>query len=206
MKTKVLDKSQFKEITDLIKDSQVVAFPTDTVYGLGIRYDSEVAVNRLKEAKQRDANKPFPLMVSNIAQIDQVAYLDPDYSEVVKHLMPGALTIIVKKKKAIPDYATNGKDTIAIRMPDDEFVLELLEKLGPLLVTSANMSGEKAANDENEVLQQLDGRIAAVVKGHSLSAIPSTIIDLTAKQIKILRQGEITLDQIQPYLKETKKS
>ncbi len=202
METKILDQSQFKEITDLIKDSQVVAFPTDTVYGLGIRYDSEVAVNRLKEAKQRDANKPFPLMVSNISQIDQVAYLDPDYSEVIKHLMPGALTIIVKKKAVIPDYATNGKDTIAIRMPDDKFVLALLEELGPLLVTSANMSGEKAANDEKEVLEQLDGRIAAVVKGHSLSAIPSTIIDLTAKQIKILRQGEITCEQIQPYLKE----
>lgn len=202
METKVLDQSQFKEITDLIKDSQVVAFPTDTVYGLGIRYDSEVAVNRLKEAKQRDANKPFPLMVSNISQIDQVAYLDPDYSEVIKHLMPGALTIIVKKKAVIPDYATNGKDTIAIRMPDDKFVLALLEELGPLLVTSANMSGEKAANDEKEVLEQLDGRIAAVVKGHSLSAIPSTIIDLTDKQIKILRQGEITYEQIQPYLKE----
>ena len=203
METKVLDQSQFKEITDLIKDSQVVAFPTDTVYGLGIRYDSEVAVNRLKEAKQRDANKPFPLMVSNISQIDQVAYLDPDYAEVIKHLMPGALTIIVKKKAVIPDYATNGKDTIAIRMPDDKFVLALLEEMGPLLVTSANMSGEKAANDEKEVLEQLDGRIAAVVKGHSLSAIPSTIIDLTDKQIKILRQGEITYDQIQPYLKET---
>ena len=202
MKTKVLDKSQFQEITELIRDSQVVAFPTDTVYGLGIRYDSEVAVKRLKEAKQRDANKPFPLMVSNIAQIDQVAYLDSAYSEVVKHLMPGALTIIVKKKTVIPDYATNGKNTIAIRMPDDKFVLELLEELGPLLVTSANMSGEKAANDESEVLQQLDGRIAAVVKGHSLSSIPSTIVDLTDKQIKILRQGEITLGKIESYLKE----
>ncbi len=202
MGTKVLDKSQFQEITDLIRDSQVVAFPTDTVYGLGIRYDREVAVKRLKEAKQRDANKPFPLMVSNIEQIDQVAYLDSAYSEVVKHLMPGALTIIVKKKTVIPDYATNGKNTIAIRMPDDKFVLELLEELGPLLVTSANMSGEKAANDEKEVLKQLDGRIAAVVKGHSLSAIPSTIVDLTTKQIKILRQGEITLGKIEAYLKE----
>lgn len=202
METKVLAKDQFELITELIRDGQVVAFPTDTVYGLGIRYDSEVAVKRLKQAKQRDANKPFPLMVSNIAQIDQVAYLNSEYSEVVKHLMPGALTIIVRKKNVIPDYATNGKDTIAIRMPDDEFVLALLEELGPLLVTSANMSGEKAANDQNEVLAQLDGRIAAVVKGHSLSAIPSTIVDLTSFPLKILRQGEITFEQIQPYLKE----
>ena len=202
METKVLAKDQFELITELIRDGQVVAFPTDTVYGLGIRYDSEVAVKRLKQAKQRDANKPFPLMVSNIAQIDQVAYLNSEYSEVVKRLMPGALTIIVRKKNVIPDYATNGKDTIAIRMPDDEFVLALLEELGPLLVTSANMSGEKAANDQNEVLAQLDGRIAAVVKGHSLSAIPSTIVDLTSFPLKILRQGEITFEQIQPYLKE----
>ncbi len=202
METKVLAKDQFELITELIRDGQVVAFPTDTVYGLGIRYDSEMAVNRLKLAKQRDANKPFPLMVSSIEQIDQVAFLNPEYSEVVKHLMPGALTIIVKKKSVIPDYATNGKDTIAIRMPDDKYVLALLEEVGPLLVTSANMSGEKAANDQNEVLAQLDGRIAAVVKGHSLSAIPSTIVDLTSFPLKILRQGEITFEQIQPYLKE----
>ena len=114
--------------------------------------------------------------------------------------MPGALTIIVRKKPVLPDYAVNGNETVAIRMPDDPMCLKLLRKAGGMSVTSANMSGEPAANNESEVLEQLDGRIAAVVKGNAKSGVPSTILDLTGKEPKILREGEIKWEDLKEYL------
>lgn len=193
MKTKQVNQDQLDTIIDAIKQHEVVAFPTDTVYGIACSPLYLDAIEKMKWVKGRDAEKPFPLMVSSKQQIEEIAWVTPSASAVIEKFMPGALTIILKKKDCIPDEVTNGKDTIAIRMPDDEVVLNLLTQAGPLLVTSANLSGQPAGHTCEEVLNQLEGRISVILVGESGSEAASTIVDCTQEELRILREGPITM-------------
>jgi L-threonylcarbamoyladenylate synthase len=200
--TQLLTKEDLQQACDLLLAGQVVAFPTDTVYGVGVRYDSLSAVNRMRQAKGRDPHKPFPLMVADISQMDTVAYTDARVAAVAAHFMPGALTLVLKKKDVISDESVNGVSTVAIRIPDDDFVLALLRKTGPLFVTSANLSDHPAANTTEEVLAQLDGRIAAVVAGQAKSHVASTIIDCTGEKLVCLRAGQLSLETIEKEIEK----
>lgn len=205
MKTNRYLNSQIDIITQAIIDGKVIAFPTDTVYGLGVRYDNEDALNRLKQAKIRPESKPIPMMVSDLSQIEEVAYVNDTAKRLIQKFMPGAFTIVLKKKEEIADYVTNGLPTIAIRMPDDKFVLEIMNQLGKaMLVSSANISAEHSCRNGEEVLEQLDGRIDGIVMGESKSEIASTIVDATSEEIKILREGPITKEMINKILEERK--
>lgn len=205
MKTNRYLNSQIDIVTQAIIDGKVIAFPTDTVYGLGVRYDNEDALNRLKQAKIRPESKPIPMMVSDLSQIEEVAYVNATAKLLIQKFMPGAFTIVLKKKEEIADYVTNGLATIAIRMPDDEFVLEIMNRLGKaMLVSSANISAEHSCRNGEEVLEQLDGRIDGIVMGESKSEIASTIVDATSEEVKILREGPITKEMINKILEERK--
>lgn len=205
MKTNRYFNSQIDIVTQAIIDGKVIAFPTDTVYGLGVRYDNEDALNRLKQAKIRPESKPIPMMVSDLSQIEEVAYVNDTAKRLIQKFMPGAFTIVLKKKEEIADYVTNGLPTIAIRMPDDKFVLEIMNQLGKaMLVSSANISAEHSCRNGEEVLEQLDGRIDGIVMGESKSEIASTIVDATSEEIKILREGPITKEMINKILEERK--
>ncbi len=195
MKTSKL--SSVKETVQALQAGKVIAFPTDTVFGVGVVYDDKNALQRLKDAKRRDKNKPIPMMVASLKQVLEVAEVDTKYIALLEHFMPGAFTIVVKRKKTTPAYVSDGLDTIAIRMPDDEFLLEVMQKLGkPLLVSSANLSAHGSCSTSDEVLQQLDGRIDAIVEGNSKSDTASTIVDISGENIKILREGVICKDKI----------
>lgn len=205
MKTIQYLNSQIDIVTQAISDGQVIAFPTDTVYGLGVRYDSEDALNRLKKAKIRPESKPIPMMVSALSQIEEVAYVNDIAKLLIQNFMPGAFTIVLKKKEKIAGYVTNGLPTIAIRMPDDEFVLGIMNRLGKaMLVSSANISAEHSCSNGEEVLKQLDGRIDGIVMGESKSEIASTIVDATTEEVKVLREGAITKEMINKILEERK--
>jgi len=201
MKTVLLERNQISQAALILKKKGIVAFPTDTVYGLACLFDDKEAIEKMKEAKNRPEEKSFPLMVASFSKMAEVAYIPEEYEELIKHFMPGAFTVILKKKDIIPDYSTGYKDTVAIRIPDDEFVISLLQECGPLLVTSANISGKETGKNNEEVLEQLEGRIEAVVKGKALGKA-STIVDLTGEDIKILRTGEITEEEINDWRKE----
>lgn len=193
MKTKQVNQDQLDTIINAIRQHEVVAFPTDTVYGIACSPQYLDAIEKMKWVKGRDAEKPFPLMVCSKQQIEEIAWVTPWASAVIEKFMPGALTIILKKKDCIPDEVTNGKDTIAIRMPDDEVVLSLLTQVGPLLVTSANLSGQPAGHTSEEVLAQLEGRISTILVGKSGREAASTIVDCTQEELRILREGPITM-------------
>lgn len=193
--TKILNKNQINELIDALRSKEVVAFPTDTVYGIACICDDE-AIAKMKWVKGRDEKKPFPMMVYDINQINQIAEITDVAVSIIQNFMPGALTIILKKKKLIPDTVTNGQSTIAIRIPDDETVLTILKETGPLLVTSANLSNQPSAHNTKEVLEQLDGRISCVLDGKSKGNLASTIVDCSNNEIKILREGIITLDML----------
>lgn len=201
-----MDTIRFEEedidiVAELLMEGSVVAFPTDTVYGLGVVYDDEAALLALKKAKGRPETKPIPTMIGTIDQLEQVAIVSKSAKRLAEAFMPGAITLIMKKKEEVPGYVTNGLATIGVRMPDDEFVCALIEKCGkPLLVTSANKSGEETGINDEQVLSQLDGDIDAIVLGESKGKLASTIIDVSTEEVKILRAGPITKAQIEAVL------
>ena len=198
METRRLTKKDSAQIVEILNRGGVVAFPTDTVYGLAVRYDLKEAILKMKEAKQRPETKPFPMMVSSKAQIERVAVTDARSQKLIDQWMPGALTLVFKKRPEIDELVTNGFPTIGIRMPDDDFVLEIINRVGvPLLVPSANLSGQPSCTTSEEVLKQLDGRIDAVVLGESGASTASTVCDTTGDELKILRQGPIKLEDLE---------
>lgn len=199
--TKVVLENQMNEICDVIQKGGIVAFPTETVYGVGIHFDDEEALDRLMEAKNRDYSKAITLMVADKKDISQYAYISPQAQNMIDQFMPGMITLIFKKKESVRDSMTNGKLTIGIRIPDSEFVLSLLKKVGPMLVTSANLSQHSNTTSTQEVLNQLDGRIDLVVDGKTSDNIASTVVDVSQDEIKILRAGKITKEQIEEAIK-----
>ena len=197
--TRVLFKKDLEETVELLKSGAVVAFPTDTVFGIGVIYNDAIAIDKMKKAKGRDASKPFPLMVADLKQLEEVAFVSDRERRIAEKYTPGALTLVLKRRDTVSRESVNGFDTIAIRIPDDRFVLKLLKKTGPMFVTSANISGQPAACNEKEVLRQLDGRIEAVVKGKAKTGVASTIIDCTGEKLKCLREGTISYKEIEEY-------
>ncbi|MEG0823190.1 MAG: L-threonylcarbamoyladenylate synthase [Erysipelotrichaceae bacterium] len=202
MKTLRIEAGNIKETAELLKQGKVVAFPTDTVYGLGVVYDNEEALNNLKIAKTRDEGKPIPFMIADLAIIKEVAKVGKTQLALMNAFMPGACTLILEKKDTLASYISNGLPTLGVRMPSDEYTLELIRAVGkPLLVTSANISGQKTGTTSQEVIQQLDGRIDAIVLGKSGLGIASTIIDATTNKPKIIREGTISQQDINEVLR-----
>lgn len=202
LKTEQYEHKDIEIIANLLKEGKVVAFPTDTVYGLACIYENESALQLLKKSKVRPETKPIPTMVSSIRQMEEIAVVHPDVKKLADEFMPGPLTLILKKRSQLPDYLTNGLDTIGIRMPDDDFILHLIDLVEkPLLVTSANISGEETGETGEEVLQQLDGRIDAIVMGKARGTTSSTIVDMTDNTYKIVREGPITEKMIKEELR-----
>ena len=193
MLTKRVSANSLEELAEALKRDEVVAFPTETVYGLGVIYDSVKAREALIRAKQRPENKPFTLMIANRQDIDDFAYVYHAHRCLIEHFMPGPVTFIFKRLESVDPMITNGFDTIGIRLPDDAFVCSLIRKVGkPLLVPSANVSGRPACLNSEEVMRELGGRISYVVEGQCGSGQASTIVELTQPEPRIIRQGKIT--------------
>lgn len=197
MKTLIYDKTNVKEVAECLLNGGVVSFPTDTVYGIGVVYDNLDALQRLKESKGRPENKPIPMMVGSLKQLNEVAYTNGQINRLTKTFMPGGFTVVLVKKECVSDVITNGFNTIAIRMPDDDFILEVIELVGkPLLVTSANLSGQPTGLHFEDVYNDFNGKIDAIVKGECKGSVSSTIVDATNDILNILRSGPIDENEI----------
>lgn len=197
MKTLIYDKTNTKEVAECLLNGGVVSFPTDTVYGIGVVYDNLDALQRLKESKGRPENKPIPMMVGSLKQLNEVAYTNGQINRLTKTFMPGGFTVVLVKRECVSDVITNGFNTIAIRMPDDDFILEVIELVGkPLLVTSANLSGQPTGLHFEDVYNDFNGRIDAIVKGECKGSVSSTIVDATNDILNILRSGPIDENEI----------
>lgn len=186
---------------DLLIEGEIVAFPTDTVYGLGTNAFYSPGIIKLFEAKGRDANKAIAVL---IGEIDQVHLLTDSFSvtarKLIDHFWPGGLTIVVPKKKDLPELLTAGS-SIGIRMPNHAVALNLLRKFGPIATTSANLSGMNNPHDANDVLRQLNGRVPLILDGGRCpGGVPSTVVDCSTDEVRILRPGTITLEAIKAVL------
>lgn len=195
--TKVVLPEKMDEIKACILKGDVVAFPTETVYGLGVQFGNKKALDSLFTVKNRDQKKAVTLMLSHIDMLEKYAYVDERIMKVAKAFMPGRITLVLNRKESVDPAMTNGLPTIGIRIPDSPFVLDLINKVGPLSVTSANLSGGGNTTNEKEVLEQLDGRIPLVVKGQTSSSLASTVVKLTDGKVEILREGAITKEDIE---------
>lgn len=201
MKTQRFETKDIEHIANLLFDGKVVAFPTDTVYGVGVIYGNETALDALKASKDRDDKKPIPVMVSSVQQIESLAHLNDFARTLIEEFMPGGITLILRKRSKVPSFVTDGLDTIAIRMPDDDNVMHLIDLCEqPLMVTSANLSGLDTGEDGDEVLEQLDGRIHGIVMGKCKGNKASTIVDCTKEYPIVIREGDISEKEINEAL------
>ena len=194
--------TEIEKIVQILKNDGIISIPTDTIYGICARINSKVAHDKLIKAKERPIDKSFPVMCKNEEQIKSIAIADQKAEKLIKTFMPGPITIVLRKKEELPNYITNGKDTIAIRMATSKTIEEIINKLGsPIFMTSANQSGKKECTNLEEIEKNcplLDG----IIEGTVIFSKGSTIVDCSSDKIKILREGPITKEQIKNALKK----
>ncbi len=200
MKTKLVSAAApgaIDQAVTALRQGELVAFPTDTVYGVGALVFYETAVLAIYEAKGRPEEKAIPVLLGDATDIDKVAEFMPDKARrLAERFWPGPLTLVVKKRRTVP-AAVSAMDTVGLRVPDHPVARELLRASGPMAVTSANMSGEPSPCTADEVLGQLSGRIAMILDGgRTPGGIPSTVVDCTKDEFVILREGPIKLEEI----------
>lgn len=203
METKRFNNTDLLEASKLLANKEVIAFPTETVYGLGVIYNSKEAFDKLVKVKNRPDNKPFTLMCSNIKQIEEVAFLGDAARKIIAKFMPGEITLLLKPKPNVFEWVVLGSEKIGVRIPNHRIALDLIRLVGfPLLVPSANPSNEAPALDAEAVLNYFDGKIAGVIDAECNKQKPSTIIDLSDGEVKLIREGNISLNDIKKVLEE----
>jgi len=204
MLTRILsvdDPHAFLLALDLICKEQLVAFPTDTVYGLGALVRSSGAIEKLFVVKGRDSLKAIPVLLGDFSQIDQVVSTwSPKAKRLAECFWPGALTLVVPRQLDLPENLSPAA-TIGVRMPNHPAALRLLKSAGPLAVTSANISWGKNTTTAAQVYDQLGGQIALILDGgQTPGELASTVVDCSGGTLRILRQGSITLEMLQEAL------
>ncbi len=194
------NENELEQLAEILKNDEVISVPTDTVYGVCARMNSEKAEQKLRDVKNRPATKAFPIMCKDEEQIKSIAYVSEKAEKIIRAFMPGPITIILKKKEEVPDYVNSGMETLAIRMATSNEIKKIIELVGsPLFMTSANQSGEKTCTtlDEIEVSCPL---ISGMLIGDTEFSRASTIVDITKNDAIILRDGPITLEEINKVL------
>jgi L-threonylcarbamoyladenylate synthase len=204
--TEILPANAAKSIrraVHLLREGDVVAFPTDTVYGLGANAFERFAVHQIFEIKQRPADKSLPVFIYQIDDLNLVARHVPNLAwPLLQNFWPGALTVVLPKNPALPAIVTGGQSTVAVRIPDHPTSLELVIKTGrPLAVTSANLSGRPTPKTAQGVAEQLGENLPLVLDGGpSSTGQPSTLIDLSCTPPRVLREGPISVPDLQAFL------
>lgn len=201
MKTLKLEEKDIDIAAKVMQKGEILAFPTETVYGVGVVFDNESAFEKLVNLKKRPPNKPFALMCTSVEEAFQYVDASEKAKAVMKHFLPGELTVLVNGKKDLPNWVTLGTGVIGIRVPDSDYIRRLFQKVGkPCLVTSANRSGEPTSREYEEVVSIFDGECAGIVKGKCVSLTPTTIVNLTSDdKISLVRDGPIPFEEIDQY-------
>jgi len=190
----------------ILRNGDILVFPTETVYGIGVVYDSQTAFEHLVAVKKRPPLKPFALMCSSLEQAYRYIDIDSKARAVMDKFLPGELTVLVQAKKDLPTHVTLGTGIIGIRVPASAYVQKLIAAVGkPCLVTSANMSGQPTSTSYEEVLPIFDGLVGGIVEGKCTSLLASTIVDMTdEKGIKLIRQGTIPFGELDQTWRKSK--
>lgn len=186
----------YKDAKMIVKSDGVIAFPTETVYGLGIKYDSFLAYQKLFELKNRAANKQLTLMLYDKKDIDKYAIIDDKSQRVIDYFMPGPLTVVLPKKKDVKMIGND--DNIGIRIPDNQQTLDLLKEIGvAMYVTSANISNQADCLSYEQVKKLFENRVDLIIDGEVKNKKASTVISLVNNKVELLRDGPISIEEIE---------
>ena len=212
MQTRVIvvnpKKPQMKKIQEcvsILRKGGIVAFPTETVYGLGADGLNPNAIKKIFKAKKRPSDNPLIYHISNKDDIKKFAkHIPPNTKKLIEKFWPGPLTLVLKKSSQIPKIATGGLNTIAIRMPSHKIALSLIDLLGnPIVAPSANLFGKPSPTLATHVFDDLNGKIDAIIDGgNSVIGIESTILDLSTNTPTLLRPGKISYSELKKILKK----
>jgi len=182
---------------DALRNGRLVAFPTDTVYGLGALAFDGKAVELIYLAKDRPVEKAIPVLIWDVTDLEKISDDIPDLARrLASRFWPGPVTVLVPKRPTLPE-AISATSTVAVRVPDHSVARDLLRVAGPMAVTSANISGQASPSTAEEVFAQLNGHIDLIIDGgRTPGGVPSTLVDCSMDEIKILRAGPITLAEL----------
>lgn len=210
METKVIrisssepEEELIKAAAALIRDGELVAFPTETVYGLGADGLNEEAVKKIFQAKGRPQDNPLILHVDSVDMLEQLVMDIPPAARIcMEKFWPGPLTILFRRREVVPDIITAGLETVAIRMPSHPVALRLISISGaPIAAPSANSSGKPSPTRAEHVLEDMEGKIPLIIDGGETGVgLESTVLDLTGEKPMILRPGGITLEDVRKLL------
>lgn len=203
MKTLVLKENYESIATNLIKNGEIIVVPTETVYGLAGDALNKNSAKKIYSLKGRPQDNPLIVHISEINEIYRlVCDITTEQLNFLEHFWPGPLTVILKKSNIVPIETTGGLETVAIRMPNNNIIREIIKCTNtPLAAPSANLSGKPSPTRVEHVLEDFDNKIPLVIDGGQCElGIESTIIDLTSSVPRILRPGVITLEEIKKYL------
>ncbi len=182
---------------------RLIVYPTDTVYGLGCDPFDETAVKRAYMVKRRPFDMPMSIVVKDLQMMEELAVLDDNARKLVRRFMPGPLTLILPKRPAVPDILTASSPEIGIRIPDHPVALRLIEEFGPLITTSANVHSHKSPRTCQDAIDDLGSSISIYLDaGPAPIGRPSTIVQFTEGEISMLRQGDVTEEEIKAALDE----
>jgi L-threonylcarbamoyladenylate synthase len=200
MKTEILSAHTPNAITsalEIVLSGGLVAFPTDTVYGVGCLAFHQQAIELIYVAKDRPIEKAIPVLIGDNEDLIKIAEEIPIFAmRLIARFWPGPLTVLVPKKPTLPE-AISATSTVGVRVPDHDVARSLLRLAGPMAVTSANISGQASPITAHQVFAQLSGRIAMIIDGgETPGGVPSTLVDCTGDEIQVLREGPITKDEL----------
>jgi|SRR5690625_590566 len=213
MKTKIFtmngqnDEAYIKEAAALLQDGEVVAFPTETVYGLGADATNEAAIAKIFQAKGRPSDNPLIVHVATKGQLNELVQVYPSYVDtLITTFSPGPITYVLKRKNNVATNVTAKLDTVGIRIPNNDVALRLLKEVDlPIAAPSANMSGRPSPTKASHVYDDLNGKIAAIVDAMEAEVgVESTVIDCTGDVPLILRDGAITKEAIEAVVGEVR--
>jgi len=185
---------QIKLAIAILKKGGIVAFPTDTVYGLGADPLNEQAVDRIYKVKKRPPNLPLPLLLAEKSDLLKVASVVPEIAwQLVERFLPGGLTLVLRKSSWVPGSVTAGGDTVAVRIPDHPVPIALIRGLGtPIVGTSANISGRPSPVTAEQVREQLGDKVDFIIDGGRCpGGTESTVLDVSSKVPALIREGGI---------------
>ena len=181
----------------VLHEGDIVVYPTDTLYALGADAFNEDAVKKVFILKKRPFGNPISVAVSSYDSLQKIAFTDQRVRRLFDCFLPGPLTLVLKKKRVVPDVVTAGSHKVAVRVPDNNVALDLLNHFGPLTATSANLHGMPVLCTTNNICKQFSTNAVSVyLDDGRLDKKPSTIVDLTAEEPVILREGIISKDEI----------
>jgi len=177
-------------VVDKLRQGGVIAYPTDTIYGIGCDIFNRKGVKKIYQIKQWDPRKPFSFICSDLSEVANYAQVSNAAFKIMKRYLPGPYTFVLEASRVVPDLLTTKQKTVGVRIPDNPIALQIVRELGhPLVTTSANISGEDNFSDPVDIQQKLGNMLDLVVDGGSLSGDPSTVISLVNDQVEVLREG-----------------